>query len=346
MLLLAAVLGMASCQWVTDDLPECSPTELRVGFKYDYHMLGGDVFPYQVGALYVYLFDKDDRFVSLQTETDPALLGTHNYEMVFTDLEPDYYRLVTVAFQKSCEEMYAGAGAKFRMPSMQAGDPLEKLEVSLDRQESAKDGRLYVVHEGTPLDTLWMNRTENVVETQFQQTTCTQVDLMRLTKNLTVTLRQVNDPANISHEDFDISVTDDNGCVRHDCSLKREGKVMAYTPYASWTSEYAEKGRSEMQRAAHADMSFSRLTYSEDVAHRAVLTVRNTKTDVEVVRVDLPGILISDRNTAEQGYSAQEYLDRVHDYKLDFFLVGDTWSYINVTVGLLSWRIHNQGVGL
>ena len=65
-----------------------------------------------------------------------------------------------------------------------------------------------------------------------------------------------------------------------------------------------------------------------------------------MARINLPEILISDRNTAEQGFSKQEYLDREHDYKLDFFLVGDTWQYINVTVGVLSWQVRNQSTDL
>lgn len=88
-------------------------------------------------------------------------------------------------------------------------------------------------------DTLWMNRTENIVETEFRQTTRTTVDLMRHTKHLTVTLRQVDDPANIDCEDFDISVTDDNGCARHDSSIKENDELLTYTPHNTWTSEYS-----------------------------------------------------------------------------------------------------------
>lgn len=80
-----------------------SPTELRIGFKYDYHMFGGDVFYEHVGALYVYLFDRDDKFLSLYTETDSEVLGERGYEMVLNDLEPDRYRLVTVAFKKAAK---------------------------------------------------------------------------------------------------------------------------------------------------------------------------------------------------------------------------------------------------
>lgn len=100
LLLAAMAFGATSCEWVKDDLPECPPTELRIGFKYDYHMFGGDVFYEHVGALYVYLFDRDDKFLSLYTETDSEVLGERGYEMVLNDLEPDRYRLVTVAFQK------------------------------------------------------------------------------------------------------------------------------------------------------------------------------------------------------------------------------------------------------
>lgn len=345
-LLVAMAFGATSCEWVKDDLPECPPTELRVSFKYDYHMFGGNVFMNQVGAVYAYVFDRDDKFLFLRTETDREVLGKYDYEMLFDNLEPDRYRLVTVAFQKSCEEMYQCAGAKFRMPQMQMGDPLEKLEVVLDRQRNAVDGRTYVVHENVPLDTLWMNRTENVVETKFQETTRTTVDLMRHTKNLTITLRQVEDPADIHHADFAVTVTDNNGRVRHDCTLKEDDELLTYTPHAMWTSEYDDntRGGEEVQRAAHADMSIARLMYSETSSPNALLVIHNTKTDTEVARINLPELLVTDRNTAELGYPPQEYLDREHNYKLDFFLIGDKWQYINVTVGVLSWQVRNQSV--
>lgn len=346
LLLVAMALSATSCEWVKDDLPECPPTELRVGFKYDYHIFGGDVFSEHVGAVYVYLFDRNNKFLSLHTETNPEVLGKRSYEMVLNDLEPDRYRLVTIAFQRSCEEMYGRAGAKFRIPDMQAGDPIEKLEVTLDRKKNTDDGRSYVVHENAPLDTLWMNRTENTVETRFQETTRTLVDLMRHTKQLTITLRQVNDPANIDCNDFSISLTDDNGCVRHDCSIKADDELLTYTPHTMWTSEYSDNNHNEIQRAAHADMSLARLIYSEEWSQNALLTIFNKETGVEVARVNLPEILVSGRNTAEQTYSEQEYLDREHAYKLDFFLVGDTWQYINVTVGVLSWQVRNQNADL
>ena len=191
-----------------------------------------------------------------------------------------------------------------------------------------------------------MNRTKNTVETGFQETTRTLVDLMRHTKQLTITLRQVNDPANIDCNDFSIGLTDDNGCVRHDCSIKADDELLTYTPHTMWTSEYSDDNHNEMQRAAHADMSLARLIYSEEWSQNALLTIFNKETGVEVARVNLPEILVSGRNTAEQSYSEQEYLDREHAYKLDFFLVGDTWQYINVTVGVLSWQVRNQNADL
>lgn len=351
----ALAFVVASCEWVKDDLPECPPSDLRVGFKYDYHMFGGDVFSEHVGALYVYLFDRNDRFLSLHTETDPEVLGRRDYEMVFQDLAPDRYRLVTVAFQKSCEEMYKTPGAKFRLPDMQPGDPLGQLEVTLDRKQFGGDAS-YVVNEHMPLDTLWMNRTENIVETELQTTVRTTVDLMRHTKHLTVTLRQLEDPARITCHDFDIRVTDDNGSMPHDCLIPEgNAEMLTYTPHTVWDSEYIVNTTraTELHRAAHADMNLARLIYHTETAKNASLTIwkRNANretgtTDEPVVRVDLPDLLVSGRNSAEQTFSPQEYLDREHTYKLDFFLVGDTWSHINVTIGTLSWVVRRQSTDL
>ena len=38
-----------------------------------------------------------------------------------------------------------------------------------------------------------------------------------------------------------------------------------------------------------------------------------------------------------QHYSAQEFLDREYDYKLDFFLQGNQWRYAEIRISILDW---------
>ena len=46
------------------------------------------------------------------------------------------------------------------------------------------------------------------------------------------------------------------------------------------------------------------------------------------------------------GYGKQEYLDREHEYHLDFFLIGDKWQYVDVRIDVLAWGKRIQNVDL
>jgi hypothetical protein len=64
-----------------------------------------------------------------------------------------------------------------------------------------------------------------------------------------------------------------------------------------------------------------------------------------VARINLADCLAQGRSAYETyNYSQQEYLDREYNYKLEFFLVGDRWNYINLSVSTLPWakRIQNE----
>ena len=43
-------------------------------------------------------------------------------------------------------------------------------------------------------------------------------------------------------------------------------------------------------------------------------------------------------------YGHQEYLDREHDYRLDFLLKGDTWSSVYVVINVLSWNVRIDNI--
>ena len=43
-------------------------------------------------------------------------------------------------------------------------------------------------------------------------------------------------------------------------------------------------------------------------------------------------------------YSEQEFLDREYDYKLDFFLQGNQWKYVQLSISILDWSKRIQRV--
>jgi hypothetical protein len=93
---------------------------------------------------------------------------------------------------------------------------------------------------------------------------------------------------------------------------------------------------------------FNRLCYnSADPAKGATLCIRKKADKKEVATINLPHILSEGRTAYEiYSYTQQEYLDREYDYRLEFFLRGDRWQYLSITIGVLAWSKRIQRIDL
>ena len=68
--LVTGSLFVTSCNIFDEDLPEC---RLYVKFKYDYNMLFTDAFHTQVDKVELYVFDKEGKFLFMQSEEGDVL---------------------------------------------------------------------------------------------------------------------------------------------------------------------------------------------------------------------------------------------------------------------------------
>ena len=153
--LAVATCGLTACSWMEEDLSDC-PNGLDVYFKYDYNIQRANMFADHVGAVTVYVFDEDNRFVT-QRSAAGSPLKAHDFHIHFAgnELAPGRYSLLALAGQKDYDAMLAAPGAKFRRTQLQKGDDISKLLVTLDRGEATDEGLSPVEHEKVPLDTLW-----------------------------------------------------------------------------------------------------------------------------------------------------------------------------------------------
>ena len=108
----------------------------------------------------------------------------------------------------------------------------------------------------------------------------------------------------------------------------------------------ADENDPTLERTAHFNVMFNRLMYDPDPYSGATLTIRNKETGKEVAKIGLSHILAQGRTAYEYGYPAQEYLDREHDYHLDFLLKGDKWQYCTVMIDILGWNKRMQNTEL
>lgn len=209
---------------------------------------------------------------------------------------------------------------------------------------------------------------EHRVVVEHEKATYATVSLIRDTKHLTIGLHQTDEQykKEISADHFDVTIEDANCCVDHANNVNNH-HLLSYSPYASWTVRLNDDGTTEIEnprmpasraeddadtgvaeRQAHYNMMFNRLMLNDENsdASNARLLIRDRLTGKTVVDLNLPHYLSMGRDAyAIQNYSHQEYLDREHDYHLDFFLQGDKWVAMEIHV--LSWskRIQNVDFG-
>lgn len=256
------------------------------------------------------------------------------------NLEPGKYRFATFAFQKKYEDALAQPGAKFQIALPQQGDNITALHARLDREQGK------VNNQSQPLDTLWQGLSNELVEVKDLQVTRHTIGLVRDTKQLTISLHQTDEPANINADDFSYQITNANGDISYDNSLLPD-EELTYTPYYTWTTEFKDTEGNVKERTAHAALMFSRLIWhpAEENDKNAILTITNKTTGEEVARINLADFLAQGRGAFEaRHYSEQEFLDREYDYKLDFFLQGNQWKYVQLSISILDWSKRIQRV--
>lgn len=184
---------------------------------------------------------------------------------------------------------------------------------------------------------------------RFQKPTYAVVPLIRDTKEIHVSVKEFLNTANEPSPDYDVFITADNGELGPVNSLV-PGDRLLYLPFAQRKSEYlngedAEGNVSSFPRTAesHFDFSTSRLVLHEDAAKDAQLFIVNRKTRRLVYRENLSNLLVSNRTAPEiRRYTPQGFLDRRHNYDLQFFLLDGEWQYVQISVGILKWTVRTQ----
>ena len=341
---LAAAATLSSCDMMTEDRDDC-PTGLYLTFKYDYNLQRADMFGDHVGAVDVYVFDADGKYVKTLSEANAGPvrpLASPTYAM-HANLAPGKYKFIVLAGQATYADQLNSQRATFMRSELQPGDDMQKLDIRLETTQEG-EAVVRVDNKGLPLDTLWHGMELEPVQVYAEKPTYHTISLMRDTKKISVTLRDIDAPHEVDVNDFDMTITDRNDHLLWDNSVSEERTVI-YTPHAAWNTDdrtpaYDANGDliEEIGHIAHADFMTSRLVIHDDPADDGVLSIVNRNSGQEVIRVNLPDLLSRLRNSEEiYRYSAQEFLDRGYDYDLDFYLKGGNLSYINISISVLGW---------
>ncbi len=338
-----SALIFISCEMMRENRDDC-PIGLYLNFKYDYNLERANMFSDHVGAVDVLVFDENGKYVTTQSEVndgDYRPLASPAYAM-HMNLMPGKYKFIVLAGQTSYDNQLQSERARFVRTALKSGDDMADLDIVLDTKGSGNV--LLVDNKGLPLDTLWHGMAIEPIEVFAEKPTYHTVSLMRDTKKINVTLREIDDPTTMDIDNYEMTITDRNSRLLWDNSVDETNRVV-YTPHATWNTDdrvpaFDVNGHplEEVGKIAHADFMTSRIIYHDNAADDGILSVVNKLTGLEVIRVNLPDLLSRLRTSEEiHIYSPQEFLDRGYDYQVDFFLKGDRLAYVNISISILGW---------
>ncbi len=323
LLAMAIALPVTSCYTVWDN-DDCG-TEYRVKFKYDYNMLFTDAFSTQVPSVTLYAFDADGRLVFQQSEEGEALAADDYYMTL--DVDPGEYRLVAWAGLKDEDNSYDV------LELIEGQHTLTDLQCRINRYTHTAHGEQ--VDSVGVLAPLWHGvvPAQTVTRANTYRTATVTVPLVKNTHTLRIILQQMAEEP-IDANDFEFSVTDQNGLMLHDNSLSEEDGTLTYLAYHQTQGSTDMEGSADRLNVVVAELNTGRLMADADTR----LIIRNRHTGSIVLSIPLIQYLELCRTVANYDMPLQEYLDREDSYAMTFFLDSNN-AWINTQVIINDWIV-------
>lgn len=315
---LLTVAGAISCNSIYEDQSGC-PRGVSLRFVYDYNMEYVNSFHKQAHCLNVYLFDKDGNYLDNWVETGDVIKD-EDWRMR-RELGEGNYTLIAYA-GLCCGE------SSFTAPQLvtRAASRREQVNVSLNHDNYISNTSLHSLFYG--MATLEVGKDDYVEQTVY---------LKKNTNNLRFVLQQMNGEQ-IKADEFDVRITDDNGLLAWDNEVIQNG-VITYQPWTKGETVIGaqEDGETPVS-AAYYELSTSRLTTK--TAPR--LIVYSRERGENIINIPLNTYLLLLKSDLYSEMPAQEFLDRISEWSLVFFLdSGNRWINTHIVVNDWVVRINN-----
>lgn len=314
---------------------DCEP-HYMVSFCYDYNMKWADAFPHEVESVTLHMIDADGNVVWQGHDSGEAL-SLPGYAMP-VDVAPGRYTLLAWAGDNPQLSFAMGE-------SRGATDLTARLNRRYDMTGAA--------YSDTNLSRLYHGIVYDVEFPDAEGEHCVTVPLTKDTNNIKVVLQQTSGEP-LALKDLEIVITDDNGMMEWDNSLRAD-EVITYRPWHvtpivadispddAQAGDIAEAAPSVQYSGVMAEFTTARLM--EQHRNSARLTVRNLATGKNIFNVRLIDFLLMVKGEINRELGEQEYLDRQDTYDLVFFLDSDH-KWLDAVIFINSWRVVLQNVGL
>lgn len=311
-----ALLTMASCNTITEELPLC---QNYVRFTYTRNMKFADAFSVEVKSVDLFVFDENDRFVTCLSSTSPFVA---NGQMEL-QLAPGRYHLI--AWAGLNENSYV-----FNKDLVAGVSTPKDITVKMKREyPTGNKGEAVMARE---LDALW--HSETTVEISEAESKTTVMDLTKDTNKLRLVIQADYDTP-LEADELDFRVTGANGFLNYDNSLLPDESII-YSPYYLSDATVSGQDGEGGVNAVIAELNTLRLMADKKSPMRLLVTRK--KDGQKIVDVDLVEYLLLTKMEGHQ-MPAQEYLDRQDEYAMVFLLNG---NYMVVQIKINDWVIRIQ----
>jgi hypothetical protein len=329
--LFAVSVLLCSCDAIYDDGGDCS-VKYEVRFVDDMNLQRADAFDQDITSVSLYVFDENNTLVMRRVESGASLRSSASVKNAIdiSSLEPGKYHLVAWAQLED--------NASFSVTTLTRDvSHLEDMTCRLKRTRS--DDGLDIVD--SELDPIYHGMTDITIhENEDPGTYQFDIQLTKDVKSITVLLQQL-DGSKMDPDRFKFVVEANNGLLNHDNSLLSD-ESFKYVPYNQLpvNTELSTVGntRSDEVSAVLAYISTARLVNGDWTKYtRPTLSVTDSETGKTVLSIPLIDYALLVRSNYNSSMETQEYLDRMDEISMTFFLNGDKW--VNNVVIINSWKV-------
>lgn len=323
--LAATAAALCACGSIFEFEGDCS-VSYRVSFRYDYNMKFADAFAHEVSSVSLFVLDEDGRIVWSGSDSGSAL-AADGYAMDI-DVQPGSYEMIAWCGLADPASLFTVAdGATSR----------EDLYCRLERSYD-EDGQAQVLSDPRPLFHGRLTSCELPDEAGVHYVT---VPLTKNTNTVRVVLQHLSgEPVDV--DDFDFSVTSDDGLMDYDNSLLPDENIVfhawsTYSGSAGITVDAlpdSRSGATTQVNAAVAEITVPRLCTGHDTR----LRISRKSDGTDVLDIPLTDYALLVKGNYNAGLSDQEYLDRQDEFSIVFFLdSGDSW--LSSCIYINSWKV-------
>lgn len=341
LLCLAACLPMACDSVIYDDLQQCG---VRMRFVYDYNMEKANALPAQVDCLTVLVYDAEGRYVDRYTATR-AELSDENYRMRLP-LAPGQYQLVAYGGME-CSD------ATFAFTTDPAATPMTDRKVRITTEENGiSSGQLHNLFYGALSFEVPLQDTETAMREY-------KVEMLKNTNNIRVMLQHLNGAPAVA-SDFNFEIVDDNVLFDYANRLIPTSP-MAYQPWISGEADVGLNPSGTTTQVAYAELSTSRLVWrgnapsgtsmrvpqgtpgGQSSVETPLLRITNAASGTVVVEIPLINYLVLAKSEAHADMSPQEFLDRISEWNLTFFL-DEKGVWLDAYIKVNDWVVRKNDI--